>query len=206
MYSMVMVVAMAGSPEVPTFGLKDKFGGGCQGCTGAVATSCGGGCNGGCSGMFGGKGCCLFGGKFGGFCGKSAGCHGGCMGGGGCHGGGCMGGAGCHGAVVAPAPMVVTPPPAPVAPPPPPVVQPAPVAVAPAPVCCETPAPSYGKGKCCFFGKKNRGYEYAAPVATAPCGTVEIPPPPGTVVPPPTTTPVDPKKEMPKTEVKPKVG
>ena len=77
MYSIVMLMAMSGAPEMPAFGGRG-CGGGCGG------YSCGGGyaCGGGCGGRLGGG---LFGGRMRG-CG---GCYGGC--------GGYSGGYGCGG-------------------------------------------------------------------------------------------------------------
>ncbi len=81
MYSIVMLVAMSGAPEMPSFGGRGCFGG--SGCSGY---SCGGGyACGGCHG--GGR---LFGGRH----------HGGCRGGNGCGGyscGGGWGGQSCYG-------------------------------------------------------------------------------------------------------------
>jgi uncharacterized protein (TIGR03000 family) len=75
MYSMVLMVALTGSADVPDFGRR----GGCHGCSGGCYGGCYGGCRGGCYG-----GC-------------RGGCYGGCWGG--CYGGGwggCYGG--CYGA------------------------------------------------------------------------------------------------------------
>ncbi|HEY8503306.1 MAG TPA: TIGR03000 domain-containing protein [Gemmataceae bacterium] len=119
MYSMVLMMAMTGSPDVAAFGFRK---GDCNG--GCVGYACNGGCVGyaccGCDGgkrrggLFGGNG--LFGKKRNGC---NGGCHGGCYGyHGGCHGGcygyhgGCHGGCyghhggchGCHGGVAVPPP------------------------------------------------------------------------------------------------------
>ena len=122
MYSMVLMMAMSGSPDTVAFGGLGCKGcdGGCSGCHGGGlfgglfrgkgcdggCHGCDGGCHGGCDG-----GChgCKGGGLLGGLLGKGGSCHG-CSGGGflgglfknkGCHGGcdgGCHGGcAGCHG-------------------------------------------------------------------------------------------------------------
>jgi uncharacterized protein (TIGR03000 family) len=83
MYSVVLVMALAGSAEAPDCHCFGNMGGCCgvmnnHGCQGNY-----GGCFGGCNG----RGC------FGG------GCRGGCFGGG-CFGGGCYGGGGCNGGYV----------------------------------------------------------------------------------------------------------
>jgi len=89
MYSMVLMMAMNTSADVPDFGRR---GGGCCGCCGGCYGGGWGGCYGGCYG-----GC--WGGGYGGCYGSYArwgGCYGG--GWGGCYGGGCGGGyGGCYG-------------------------------------------------------------------------------------------------------------
>jgi len=104
MYSVVMLMAMSGTPAMPAHGGRGCHGGG--GCYGGGGWSCNGGgcyggggwgCNGGCHGGHG----CHGGGLF---RGRGHGCHGGgwgCHGGGyGCNGGGygcCGASAGCYG-------------------------------------------------------------------------------------------------------------
>jgi len=105
MYSIVLMMALNTSAEVPTFGGGCK---GCNGCNGCVASSCNGcsGCHGskhGCSGCNGCRG--FLGGLFKGHgCKGCNGCNGcnGCKGGSctGCTGGGCTG---CTGGAAAPA-------------------------------------------------------------------------------------------------------
>lgn len=73
MYSMVLVMSMAGAPEVPQFGWHK---GGCTGYAPVASQSYSSGCYGG----GGGHGCCLFGklkSCFSGFGHKSGGCYGG---------------------------------------------------------------------------------------------------------------------------------
>jgi uncharacterized protein (TIGR03000 family) len=102
MYSIVLMMALNTSADVPAFGHGCRGCNGCNGCHGAVACNGGGchgcrgghgcnGCNGGCHGCRGGHG--LFGGLFKGH--GCRGCNGGCHGCNGCN-GGCHG-AGCHG-------------------------------------------------------------------------------------------------------------
>ncbi len=84
MYSMVLIVSMAGAPEAPSFGWHKGCHGGCQGSHATVVVQHSSGCQGNsCSG----GGHCMFGGKlrscFSNLCHKSNSCHGG----GGCHGG-----------------------------------------------------------------------------------------------------------------------
>jgi uncharacterized protein (TIGR03000 family) len=87
MYSLVLMMALSGSAEAPTFGK------GCNGCNGCWASSCNGCCGGySCHGC---HGCCGGRGFLGGLFGKNKGCHG-CNG---CHGYSCHGCSGCHGAV-----------------------------------------------------------------------------------------------------------
>ncbi len=102
MYSMVLMMAMAGAPEVPV--LADAAG--CHGA--AAAAGCHGaqaGCPGAKAGCFGGlfnRGGCHGGGLFkrdkGDCHGAKAGCFGGLFNRGGCHGGGLFNRGGCHGA------------------------------------------------------------------------------------------------------------
>jgi len=97
MYSVVLMMALSGSADVPAChrgGCGGCYGGGCAGYScGGCAGNCGG-CRGGCHGFLGGR--------------HRRGCHGcnGCYGGGcyggGCYGGGCYGG-GCVGSAPAPA-------------------------------------------------------------------------------------------------------
>jgi uncharacterized protein (TIGR03000 family) len=103
MYSMVLVMALSGSADVPLHRHGCHcgcWGGGCYSCGGCWGGGCyggcygggcyGGGCYGGCSGGCWGGGC--YGGCYGGGC-WGGGCYGG-----GCYGGGCSGGyAGCCG-------------------------------------------------------------------------------------------------------------
>jgi uncharacterized protein (TIGR03000 family) len=94
MYSVVVLMALQGSVDVPDFGRR----GGCGGCYGGCY---GGGRHGhrhGCSGCYGGGYGGCYGGGYGGCYGGG---YGGCYGGGygGCYGGGCYGGGygGCYG-------------------------------------------------------------------------------------------------------------
>jgi len=98
MYSLVLMMALSGSAEAPSFGGRGCNG--CNGCNGCWASSCNGCCGGyschGCSGSC--NGC--RGGFLGGLFGKNKGCHG-CNGCNGCCGGySCHGCNGCHGAVI----------------------------------------------------------------------------------------------------------
>jgi uncharacterized protein (TIGR03000 family) len=100
MYSMVLMLALSGSAELPDChgGRHGCRGGGYGGCYGGCRGGCyGGGCRGGCyGGCYGGG--CYGGGCYGGGC-YGGGCYGG-MSYGGCYGGGCYGGmshGGCYG-------------------------------------------------------------------------------------------------------------
>jgi len=91
MYSVVLMMALTGSGDVPAFGHRH----GCDGCYGGgcYGGACyGGGCYGGCHGYYGGCHGCYGGGCNGGghrlFGHRRGGCHG-------CYGGGCYGG--CYG-------------------------------------------------------------------------------------------------------------
>jgi uncharacterized protein (TIGR03000 family) len=85
MYSVVLLMAMTGTPDAAAFGHKHGCDGGCQGCQG-------------CYGCQGSAGCCGCHGER--RSKRSHGCHGctGCQGCHGCH--GCQGSAGCCGVVV----------------------------------------------------------------------------------------------------------
>ena len=93
MYSVVLMMALSGSADMPAFGGR----GGCCGCNGG-GYSCGG-CGGGHGGFFHRHGGCNGGGCNGGWGGNYGGCcgnyGGGCGGYGGGYGGGCCGNYGC---------------------------------------------------------------------------------------------------------------